>query len=1465
MKNFTTICILICCSFLFLGKALSQDVGLTPNELSKMFTPNNIGTEFYLSLPPIKLDSTKDKTFNLYGVELYLYSPVTADVEIKVVSSNFQLPAGIIKVRVKPFEPTIIPQSQLPFQFVAPYADPDGTPNFPNEKEFFSGRAINVKSTAPIAVYMWFKNREFNEGYVAIPKSSTHTEYVIGSSVDLGTAVMGIPQPSFITIIGQDANPTQVTATIGGRLGTNSGLGIGSVTSVQLSEGDVSFIVGKSGGELTGTKLVGNRPFIVLTGNLCAFIPESGTCNTAIEMPVPSRTWGKNYYVPKLPSPTSGYRSKQTLTRVFSKELNTAILVDNTFQGQLGTDGTQAWSTGTWQELPVNRASANNHKGYLISSDKPVTVTGYGTSKEDDNQFGTNPFQFQVVPVEQFQTIQMIGKVSSLYSYVGVVVTELNTDESFPVDLEYSLLDPNTKKLVWIPVTPKFINEKQVFDTPTNGVKYGSMNIYLDAAATAFRSSKPFAVYSIGYNSEGSTAYAGSMGLKDLTKPLDTLPPTVRITDSTCGYRNVQLNISDKAPNNQQSSLQDPFLNTAFSFNYIITTKSKSDASGVYLVDVVDMWKDAKAVVSVSDVIGNDTTVYFNYVAPDPNPMTNFADLSMTTPIIFDQGVPFEFKVKLKNSTVKPINIPGLVLQNNNPNYTVKAGQFPRTLAPQEMIDVIIICNTIADGLFIDSLGYDICGKNYFFSFLQTRIGTPNLKVGNQAFTQIDAAFGSIQVSTQSFLDFEMRNIGTGIVKFTKNSFTLPTQAEFSVQLKNPTNVFNTIDEYFAVKSEESLRPNEFITVRVTFSPTSAIKFIDSMLVSSNSKNNDSIARMDGTGTSSLLQIAGRFPLGGLDWRRCYYLDPSDAKYRLPNVVSLINKGTAPLRILNLYPKSNSAIELEINGLTQYLIQPNDSVVFASTFYPLAPGFYTGEFVVVTDTDTLEFNINGIGTNPILLVEPFLQFGEVFISNNSNNKLRPLTITNRNYEFSDTVCVIGLTYDTNQIKEYSPNNEFSTIGFSHEELPQFRFPTTLYFPGTEFTNKNGASPQRTQAYFRFAPQSPGAVQTEVIVQSKSRDSTISVILEAIGVAVARDTFAILNFSGTRNLSECLGDSSTMVVNIINSGNSVARIQGITFSNPIGEFNISPVISPATPLLVDPNETKPITIVWTAFNNGSRPITMSAITDRTDDVFIEPSFTVGTNPSPNVSFALTGGKNLSVGENIALSFDNEFAFLWGDLVTNDILIDFVYDKTLLAARNQLTLVPAIQSLGVTLTFDNGTDPTKDVYRMSAPAGVTVPVGKLATIDYSTFLPQRVLTETEKKNGINITPSITVTAASTNNCLKIATRATNITLVPTCAFGLNSVFSSGISYSLSTIKPDPVTDLGGTIGFSVGLHTPVLLEVFNSLGERVEILVNQELQPGSYEVILTTKALPTGMYSYKLSAGPYVATKPFILQK
>jgi hypothetical protein len=57
----------------------------------------------------------------------------------------------------------------------------------------------------------------------------------------------------------------------------------------------------------------------------------------------------------------------------------------------------------------------------------------------------------------------------------------------------------------------------------------------------------------------------------------------------------------------------------------------------------------------------------------------------------------------------------------------------------------------------------------------------------------------------------------------------------------------------------------------------------------------------------------------------------------------------------------------------------------------------------------------------------------------------------------------------------------------------------------------------------------------------------------------------------------------------------------------------------------------------------------------------------------------------------------------------------------------------------------------------------------------------------------------------------------------------------------------------------------LKVYDILGREVRTLVNENLQPGSYEVTFDASGLPSGVYLYRLTAGGFTATKQMLLLK
>ncbi len=85
-----------------------------------------------------------------------------------------------------------------------------------------------------------------------------------------------------------------------------------------------------------------------------------------------------------------------------------------------------------------------------------------------------------------------------------------------------------------------------------------------------------------------------------------------------------------------------------------------------------------------------------------------------------------------------------------------------------------------------------------------------------------------------------------------------------------------------------------------------------------------------------------------------------------------------------------------------------------------------------------------------------------------------------------------------------------------------------------------------------------------------------------------------------------------------------------------------------------------------------------------------------------------------------------------------------------------------------------------------------------------------------------------------------------------------------FSLSQNYPNPFNPTT-QFGFRIADFGLVRLTVFDAIGREVEVLVNQQLQPGTYEVSWDASAYPSGVYYYRLESGSFTKTKKVALIK
>jgi hypothetical protein len=83
-----------------------------------------------------------------------------------------------------------------------------------------------------------------------------------------------------------------------------------------------------------------------------------------------------------------------------------------------------------------------------------------------------------------------------------------------------------------------------------------------------------------------------------------------------------------------------------------------------------------------------------------------------------------------------------------------------------------------------------------------------------------------------------------------------------------------------------------------------------------------------------------------------------------------------------------------------------------------------------------------------------------------------------------------------------------------------------------------------------------------------------------------------------------------------------------------------------------------------------------------------------------------------------------------------------------------------------------------------------------------------------------------------------------------------------YTLEQNFPNPFNPLT-TIRYEIPRDVYVKLEVYNLLGQRIHLLIDEVQQAGSHECVFSSEELASGVYFYRLQAGNYTETKKMVL--
>ncbi len=110
------------------------------------------------------------------------------------------------------------------------------------------------------------------------------------------------------------------------------------------------------------------------------------------------------------------------------------------------------------------------------------------------------------------------------------------------------------------------------------------------------------------------------------------------------------------------------------------------------------------------------------------------------------------------------------------------------------------------------------------------------------------------------------------------------------------------------------------------------------------------------------------------------------------------------------------------------------------------------------------------------------------------------------------------------------------------------------------------------------------------------------------------------------------------------------------------------------------------------------------------------------------------------------------------------------------------------------------------------------------------------------------------------INLVTNPGNENSIPTSIFDESNNFT----FHLANNYPNPFNP-STTIKYEIGNSNFVSLKVFNSLGEKIETLVNDNKVAGVHEIQFNANGLSSGIYFYSLQVGNFIETKKMILMK
>ena len=293
-----------------------------------------------------------------------------------------------------------------------------------NISQQFKGISVKAESGKKLVVFGQNEQLGSNDAFLALPVNpiprERHQEYILISLCgDFGTAseskdsvalIIGTQNKTEVTIL-----PSATVSVIPYKLapvrsfirGLNDNLNTITIDRYQTVYLEVR------GKDISGTRIIANKPISVFSGHECANIPfNSAPCDMLIEQIPPIDAWGTE--VVTIPFKT---RKNGDLVKVIASQNSTTVFVTRTdvMNGKVYNNPTFTLNAGQYKELLIEDFS-------VLRSNYPISVFHFSRSVRTDNVIISDPFMLYVPPYGQYRNSYAIATAPFNPELEGTIV-----------------------------------------------------------------------------------------------------------------------------------------------------------------------------------------------------------------------------------------------------------------------------------------------------------------------------------------------------------------------------------------------------------------------------------------------------------------------------------------------------------------------------------------------------------------------------------------------------------------------------------------------------------------------------------------------------------------------------------------------------------------------------------------------------------------------------------------------------------------------------------------------------------------------------------------------------------------------------------------------------------------------------------------------------------------------------------